>query len=524
MGNRRKKKKNLLNPITIILLLIVITLVISSLFSLLGKIEINNKYPFSFLSQGAYSVIDTTTGDIKNELIEITPLLNVNGIQYIAGNLVSNFVSFAPLAVLLIALIGISVMEKSGLIKSLMSLFNPKMPKWFFTSIIILIGIISTLISDVGYVYVIPISAIIFLLLKRNPVGGIVTAFAGVAGGYGINLMVGSVDNSMLTYTNFASKILDSKYEASLWGNYYFMIVATILIITIGTIITEKILIPKLPRRIMEYDELIILGKKEKRGLWMSLFMAVLLILSFIYMIIPSLPGSGILLDKTQSGYINQLLSSSSYFQLGLVGLITTVILLSSIFYGFGARTIKNDNDIINYITSSKNNIGYLILLLFFMSQFIYIFKKTNLGSIINIWFVNILNSLNISGLPLIILFFVFVLIGNMFMPSYLSKWSIISPGVMPLFMQSSLSPEFAALIYRTATSASNLITPLLAFYVIYLGYLQIYTKQDDVITIGKSIKLMIPYFLIFTLTYLVLIIIWYVTGLPIGPGVYPTI
>lgn len=524
MRKSNNKKKNLLNPITVILLLIIITLAVSSLFSLLGKIEINNKYPFSFLSQGTYSVIDSTTGDVKNELVEVTPLLNVEGIQYIAGNLVSNFVSFAPLSVLLIALIGISVLEKSGLLRSLVSLFNPRTPDWIFTSLIILGGIISTLISDVGYVFVIPISAIIFLLHKRNPVGGIVSAFAGLSGGYGVNLMIGNIDNSLLTITNFSAKILDSKYNTSLWGNYFFMIIATILIVIIGTIVTEKILMPKLPRKVFEYDELVILGKKEKRGLWMALFIAVILTLAFIYMIIPSLPGSGILLDKSQIGYINQLLSPTSYFQLGLVGLISLIILMSSIFYGFGARTIKTDNDIINFITSSKNNIGYLILLLFFVSQFVAIFKKTNLGTIINIWFINILNGLNVSGLPLIILFFIFVLIGNLFMPSYISKWSVLAPNVIPLFMQSSMSPEFAQVIYRSAISSSNLITPLLAFYVIYLGYLQIYTKQDDVITIGKSIKLTMPYFVSFSITYLVLVIIWYVTGLPLGSSIYPTL
>ena len=524
MNSRKVKKKNLLNPITVIILLIILTLAISSLFSFLGKIEINNKYPFSFLSQGTYSVIDTTTGDVTNELVEITPLLNGEGIQYIMGNLVSNFVSFAPLSVLLIALIGVSVLEKSGLLRSLISLFNPRTPDWIFTALIILMGVISTLVSDVGYVFVIPISAIIFLVNKRNPVGGIVSAFAGLSGGYGVNLMIGNVDNSLLTYTNFSAKILDSRYNPSLWGNYFYMIVAAILIVIIGTIVTEKILMPKLPRKTLEYDELVILGKKEKRGLWMALFMAVFLTLAFIYMIIPSLPGSGLLLDKTQVGYINQLLSPTSYFQLGLVGLISLIILMSSIFYGFGARTIKNDNDIINFITSAKNNIGYLILLIFFISQFVSIFRKTNLGTIVNIWFINILNSLNISGLPLIVLFFIFVLIGNLFLPSYITKWSILAPNVIPLFMQSSMSPEFAQLIYRSAISSSNLITPLLPFYVIYLGYLQIYTKQDDVITIGKSIKLTIPYFVFFSIIYLVLIIIWYVTGLPIGPNVFSTI
>ena len=167
---------------------------------------------------------------------------------------------------------------------------------------------------------------------------------------------------------------------------------------------------------------------------------------------------------------------------------------------------------------------GYIIILIFFASQFIAIFKKTNIGIIVNIWMLNILKGINISGLPLIILFFIFTMIGNILLPSPALKWSILSPVAVPLFMQSNMTPEFAQIVYRTAISASNLITPMLAYYVIYIGYLQIYNRKDELVSMKDSFKYILPYCLIFALTFLILIVIWYIIGAPIAPGVYPTL
>lgn len=520
----KKKKRLKLNPITLFFILILTTIVLSAVLSGLGKIKIGNNYPFSFLSQGTYNTINTVTGELENEFVEVESLLNRSGIQYIIGNIVNNFITFSPLSMLLITLIGLSVAEKSGLIKTLTLSFNPRTPNYVFTSLIILLGIISTLSSEIGYVVLIPLGAIIFSINKRNPLVGIIAAFAGLAGGYGINLIWGSLDISLSNYTTTAAQLLDAKYMVSLSGNIFFMIISVICLVIIGTIITEKFIMPKFPNKLDETDELFIIEKKEKRGLILSIISVIVLVSIFIYMIIPGLPFSGILLDTTSTGYINQLFGSNSYFQQGLVVLVSALLFVAGLFYGIGAKTIKSDKNVIDFITSSKNNIGYLIILILFASQFIAIFKKTNIGTIINIWIIDILKMGNISGLPLIILFFGLTIIGSIFLPSPSIKWSIMAPSIVPLFMQSNLSPEFAQMVYRSAVSVGNLCTPLLAYFVIYLGYLQIYNRKDETITIGESFRYIRPYFIIFGLSFLLLIIIWYIIGAPIGPGINPAL
>jgi len=523
---KKIKKNKALSPITVFIILIVGTIILSAVLSFLGKIEINNKYPFSWLSQGSYSSLNTVTGKLETQVIEVESLLNTKGLQYIISNFVSNFVSFAPLGMILIALIGLSVAEKSGLIKALSLIRKETSPKWVMTFILILLSVISSLFIDLGYVFLIPLGAIIFSLQKRNPIAGIVAAFSGIAGGYGVSAFVGAFDTSLALYTTAGAKVLDPKYQVSIFGNIFYMLVATIIIAIIGTIITEKLLLPKLPNKKEEIDEIQILERKQKRGLLFTAIADIVILILFIYMIIPNtqLPGAGLLLDMSAEGYINQLFGSNSYFQQGLVVLVSALLFISGIAYGFGSKSIKSDNDIIDFITSSKNNIGYLIILLFFASQFIAIFKKTNIGTIINISLIEFIKNLNITGLPLIILFAIIIMLGNFLFTSTTLKWSVIAPTIVPIFMQSNISPEFVQIIYRSATSPMNILTPLLAYYVIYLAFLQIYSKDDEVVTMKKSFSYTFPYSLIFSLTFLILIVIWYIIGLPIGPGVYPTL
>ena len=67
--------------------------------------------------------------------------------------------------------------------------------------------------------------------------------------------------------------------------------------------------------------------------------------------------------------------------------------------------------------------------------------------------------------------------------------------------------------------------TPLLASFVIYIGYLNIYNlNKKKPYTIRKSLKLITPYFLIIAATWILIVIGWYILGLPIGRGVGPTI
>ena len=242
----KQKKKKIISPIAFFFLLIIGTILVSAIIHYLGEKQFNNKYLFSWLSQASYNTVNSVTGELESQVIEVQSLLNREGAQYIISNSVSNFVTFAPLGMILISLIGLSVAEKSGFLKSLSLFSNKNFPDFFLTMLIIFLGIVSTIFVDLGYVVLIPLAALLFTYKKRNPLGGIIAAFAGISGGYGVNVLVGSLDVSLITYTKSAVniKLLQSNalYNPSIYSNYFFMIVAVILITIVATIITEKLI------------------------------------------------------------------------------------------------------------------------------------------------------------------------------------------------------------------------------------------------------------------------------------------
>ena len=531
MSEKRKLKlkKFYFHPVTIFLFLIVMTIILSGILS-------------AFEMQATYNTVNPNTNELEPTLVVVENLLSFDGMKFLIGNATTNFISFAPLGTLLLALIGITIAESTGLIETLTRKFFSKMPKAAFTFFILFIATISSLINEVGYAILIPIAALIYFMNGRNPLLGIITAFCGVAFGYGVTIFVGSMEIALMDYTKTAAWLIDNNLHISLTSNLYFIIITSILISIIGTFIIEKIIAPKLGKykkeeefakteqyRVINFEEeeqkRIEREKYEKRGLHFSLVTCIIVIILFIYMLIPGLPYSGMLLDMTENTYLNQLFGDTSYFQSGFTYLVTILLVITGIAYGIGAKTIKNDKELIEEVGTNFSKTTYIFILIFVVSQFIAIFRQTNIGIIITAWLANLLEYLNFSGIPLIIVTLILIAIANLFLTSPTTKWMIFSPIVVPLFMQSNISPQFAQIVMRIGTSMTNGYTPVLASFVIYIGYLNIYNlNKKRPITIRKSLKMITPYFLLISIAWILIVVGWYITGLPIGPGVSPTL
>ena len=531
MNEKRKLKlkKFYFHPITVFLFLIAITVILSGILSTMEM-------------QAVYNTVNPNTNELEPTLVAVKNLLSFDGMKILIGNATTNFISFAPLGTLLLALIGITIAEATGLIETLTKRYFSKMPKELFTFLIIFIATISSLINEVGYAILIPLAALIYFMNGRNPLLGIITAFCGVSFGYGVTIFVGSMEIALMDYTKTAAWLIDDNMHISLTSNLFFIIATSILISIIGTIIIEKIIAPKLGKykkeeefakteqyRVINLEEeeqkKIEREKYEKRGLRFALITSIVVILLFIYMLIPGLPYSGMLLDMTENTYLNQLFGDTSYFQSGFTYLVTLLLVITGIAYGLGAKTIKNDKKLIEEIGVKFSKTAYIFVLIFVVSQFISIFRETNIGVIITAWLANLLEYLEFSGIPLIIVTLIIIAVANLFLTSPTSKWMIFSPIVVPMFMQANISPQFAQIVMRIGTSMTNGYTPILASFVIYIGYLNIYNlNKKRPITIRKSLKMITPYFLLISAAWILIVVGWYITGLPIGPGVYPTL
>ncbi len=529
MKDRRKMrlKKFYFHPITMFSVLIMFVVILSGILSALQ-------------TQATYNTVNINSNELEPTLITVENLLSFSGFKYIISNAAKNFVSFGPLGMLLMSLIGITIGEGTGLIEAFTKRHLSKIPYTTLTFLLILLSVISSLINEVGYAILIPLAALIYFINKRNPILGIITAFCGVSFGYGVSVFVGSMEVSLMNYTRDAARLIDENSHISLTSNLIFIIVATFIISIVGTIVIEKIIAPKIGKykkeeefskteqyRIIDPDEeeqkQIERNKNEKRGLRFALVVSLLMLFLFVYSLIPNCPFSGMLLDMNEKTYVDQLFGENAYFQDGFSYLVAIVFVLSGIAYGIGSKSIKNDKEIIENASKKFSNLGSIFILIFVVSQFIAIFRKSNIGIIIASWLSTLLGTMNLSGIPLIIISLLLIAIANLFLTSPANKWMIFSPVVVPMFMQSNISPQFAQIVMRVGDSMTKGYTPLLASFVIYIGYLNIYNLQKKKpYTIRKSLQMLSPYFVIISLTWILLVVGWYIIGLPIGPGVKP--
>ncbi|MBP5678462.1 MAG: AbgT family transporter [Bacilli bacterium] len=524
-----KLKKFYFHPVTMFLVMIFATIFLSWILSL-------------FETQATYNTINTNTNELEPVLITVENLLSFDGLKFIISDAAKNFLSFAPLGTLLISLIGLTVAEGTGFIETLTKRHISKMPKFIITFFVIFIATVSSLINEVGYAILIPLFALVYFMNNRNPILGIVTAFCGVSFGYGVSLFIGSMDMSLMGYTKDAARLIDETSHISMTCNLIFIVAASVILSVVGTAIIEKLIAPKIGKYKkeeetsqtekyhsfdMEEEEQrqIEQDKYEKRGLRYALVVSILFGIFFVYALIPKLPFSGVLLDLKEKAYVYQLFGDNAYFQDGFTYLVSLFFVLTGIAYGIGSKSIKNDRAIVENASRNFNNIGSIFILMFVAAQFIAVFRKSNIGVVVSSWLATALEHMQFSGVPLIIVTLIILAISNLFLTSAANKWLIFSPVVVPLFMQSNISPQFAQIVMRVGDSMTKGYTPLLASFVIYIGYLNAYNlNKNKPYTIRGALSLITPYFLLISLTWILIVVIWYLIGLPIGPGVGPTI
>ena len=488
---KKIKKEFRLHPALLFFCLTILIMIVSSIGGILHL-------------ETSYYTVNSVTGNLESKIVVINNLFNRSGIQYLISNMISNFTNFAPLGNLIVGLLGVGVAYKSGYLNSLFGLLSKKISKKTFTFIVVLL-------------------AILFMNLGRHPSTGVCAAFAGITFGYGANIVVNGLDSMLSSYTGLAASILDKTYKVNLSGNLIFMIVSTICIAYLGMIVTEKYIVPKLGRYVFdesEYFDAMIVTKKEKKGVFIALLSSLLFVLILIYSIIPGLPFSGLFLYLKDSLYVDQLFGDNSYFSQGVVFLFSLLLIISGLVYGLRVKTFKNNKDLVDAMSYYLKDVASILVLIFFASQFCAIFKQTNIGVFIVSSLTELLNSIEVSGILLIILFFVITMISTMFIPASSTKWAILSPVVVPMFMQSSLTPEFAQAVFRAADSAVKGISPLFTYFVIFLGFLQIYNKKkDNAVTLTDAVGLMIPYAISYSILWFVIILAFYIIGIPIGIG-----
>lgn len=445
----------------------------------------------------------------SGEVIRPVNLFSIEGLHRILTNLVINFTSFAPLGTVLVALLGIGVAEGSGLIAAVLRLLVLSAPRKLLTLVIVFAGILSNTASEVGYVLLIPLAAIIFQSVGRHPLAGMAAAFAAVSAGYSANILLGTIDPLLAGLSEEAARIINPEYQVNPAANYYFMFVSTFFLAIAGTWVTEKIVIPRLGsyENNEEQSELTKLTSAEKKGLLYALYATLILTAIILW---GTIPENGFLRDPETGSLLR------SPFMSGIVALIFFGGVISGTAYGIGAGTIKKDNDIVNGMANSMKTLGTYIVIVFFAAQFVAFFNWTNLGLIFAIEGAGILKTLNLGSIPLMLSFILLTAMINLFMGSASAKWAIMAPVFIPMFMLLGYTPEFIQATYRVGDSVTNIISPMMSYFALIIAFFQRYEPKAGM---GTVIATMIPYTIFFLIVWSSLLILWMILDLPVGPG-----
>ncbi len=477
------------HPATLFLIFAVLALIIS----LIGYLA-------------SWQVMHPGTG----EVIFVKNLISVEGLHYILLTTVSNFTGFAPLGIVLVAMLGIGIAENSGLISAVIRVFILSAPRSMLTFVLVFAGIISNVAADVGYVLLIPLAGIIFLAVGRHPIIGMAAAFAGVSGGFSANIVLGTIDPLLAGLSEEAARIVDPSYTVNPTANYYFMFVSAFLIAITGTLVTEKIIAPRMinyvPGEGIIHDRFERLSRQEKKGL---IYAGLVFAIFILILLIGLIPSEGFLRDESGS-----LLNSPALK--GVVTLLFLVAGVMGIVYGITIGIYRNDSDVMKGMADSMKAMATYIVLVFFAAQFVAYFRESNLGIVAAVKGADILKAASLNIYVLMFLFIIFAAAINMLMGSASAKWAIMGPVFIPVFMLLGYSPELSQVVYRIGDSVTNVISPMMSFFALIIAFFQKYDKNAG---IGTVVSVMIPYSVTFFIVWTLLLMGWIKIGLPLGPG-----
>ncbi|MCD9031721.1 AbgT family transporter [Luteimonas sp. Y-2-2-4F] len=469
------------------------------------------------LSGVSFQAIDPRSG----EPIQVVNLLSGESLTGFMANMVRTFVGFAPLGIVLVAMLGLGVAEHTGFINAALRRVLSVTPKQLLTPALVAVAVLSHVAVDAGYVLVIPLGGVIFYAAGRHPLAGIAAAFCGVSGGFSATLFVpSSLDPMLASFTQEAGRVLDPALEINPLNNWIFTTASTFLIVAIGWFVTDRLVEPRLQRTVVDGDPADLptmepLTAAERRGLlWAVLAMLVAAAL-FALSLVPGTSPWRAPAEAVPEGSHPLLVAAAPVMQ-SIVALIFVLFLVPGVVYGYVAGTVKTHRDVIAAMTKSMSGMGYYIVIAFFIAQFLAGFNGSGLGTLMAVEGADLLRALGLPMWLTIIGLILMTSIVNLFIGSASAKWALLAPIMVPLMMQLGVSPDLTQAAYRVGDSMTTIITPLMPYFPLIVVFCQRYVKSAG---IGTLVSLMIPYSLALSVLWTLFLLAFWALGVPLGIG-----
>lgn len=456
----------------------------------------------------SFAEIDPRSG----EVVKILNLLTGRSLADFLSSMVVTFTSFAPLGIVLVAMLGVGVAENSGFINAGLKLALGITPKSLITPMLILVAIVSHTATDAGYVLVIPLGGVIFYAAGRHPLAGIAAAFAGVSGGFSANFIPSGIDPLLQGFTQSAARIIDPNIELNPLNNWFFTGISSLLIIGLGWYITDKIVEPRLKKtalideNIEDEPTMDALSAEERKAFWVSTLAMIIGLIGLFFWVQPE--------DSAMRAPTGEIASFSAPLMRSIVPLIFLIFLLPGVVYGLISKTYKDSGDIIKAMSKSMAGMSYYIVMAFFCALFIDAFGKSNIGALLALKGAAGLKAMMLPSEITIVGIVLLTAFVNLLVGSASAKWALIGPIMVPMLMQLNISPDLTQAAYRVGDSVSNIITPLMPYFPLVVVFCQRYVKRTG---IGTLVAMMLPYSVIFLIAWTLFLLLYWKLGIPLG-------
>ncbi|HLW51148.1 MAG TPA: AbgT family transporter [Sphingobacteriaceae bacterium] len=461
----------------------------------------------ALLSSFSFQEIDPRSGSA----LQVNNLLEPHAITAFFTNMVTTFTSFAPLGIVLVAMLGVGVADHSGFINAGLKTMLNFTPKMLLTPMLILVAIVSHTAADAGYVLVIPLGGIIFYAAGRHPLAGIAAAFAGVSGGFSANFVPSGIDPLLQGFTQSAAQIIDPAIQLNPLNNWFFTAASSVLVIILGWYLTDKVIEPRLQKVAVDIEEaekptMDALNKKEKKAFYTASLVMILCLIGLYVWAAPT--GSA---WRDEQGEITSL---AAPLMRSIVPLIFIIFLIPGVVYGMMSGVFGTSKDIINSMSKSMSSMSYYIVMAFFCALFIDAFSKSNIGALLALKGASVLQAMQLAPQTTIVGIILITAFLNLFIGSASAKWALVAPIMVPMLMQLGISPDLTQAAYRVGDSVSNVITPLMPYFPLIVVYCQKYVKTTG---IGTLVSIMMPYTVVFGIVWTLFLLLYWFLGIPLG-------
>lgn len=452
---------------------------------------------------------------VTHKEIEIVNMLHASELLGLLKSMVKNYASFPPLGLVVVVTLGVGLAEGSGFLRTALKKGLSHSNARYLTPMVVFVSVLSNIASDSAYVILMPLASLVFYTCGRHPLAGIAASFAGLAGGFSASYTPTPMDPLIQGFTQGAANLLDPDYTVNILCNYFFSFSCTFSVILVCWFVTDRIIEPRLnahmPVKISKEDEEELslsgmISPAENRAFKVA---SLVLLAALALLFVLAYPEGSLL--RSPSG---SLTSRDAPIMQSLVALIFLFFAIPGLVFGFSSGSFKSSKDVANAMIKVVKILSGFLVFSFFCAQFLYIFARSNLGTLIAISGADFLKSMHTPPEVTILGIIILTSCLNIIITSASSKWAILAPIFVPMLMAVGIAPELTQASFRLSDAAMNVSTPMFVFYPLIIGYCRMYCKETGV---GTLSSMMIPYTIGLLASSTIMLYVFWSFGLPLG-------